>query len=167
MRSYLNGAEFTSIPGWKKLQPALVRAGWTAASAGDAKLARQIARELNADVAVWGSFRRQTNGWAVDAKLLRTDTETAPVELHFTSPRWVDLAESLALGLAKQLDRPIAEDDRQNWKMHMPDSEPAAQCLAKAITLETQESPASDQEKAWRDVLAVDPRCGYAHVGLC
>ena len=167
VRTYLNWAEFTRITSWQKFQPALVRAGWTNTTAIDAKLARQIAQELKADVAVWGSFRHLTNGWAVDAKVLRAGSEAAPVELHFTSPRWVDLAESLALGLAKQLDRPVADDDRQLWRMHMPDSEKADGSLAKAIALAVQEAPAADREQAWREVLAVDPRCGFAHNFLC
>ena len=148
VRSCLDRAEFTRIPRWKTIQPALVRAGWTTTTTIDAKLARQMAQELKADVAVWGSFRHLTNGWAVDAKVLRANSEAAPVELHFTSLRWVDLAESVALGLAKELDRPIAADDRQLWRMHLPDSEKAAACLAKAITLEAQEAPAADQEQA-------------------
>ena len=166
VRSYLTLAEFPRNPGWKQIQPPLERAGWTAARAVDVKLARQIAQELNANVAVWGSFRHLTNGWAVEVKVLRADSEAAPVELQFTSPRGVDLAKSLALGLAKQLDCPIAADDRQ-WRMLMTDSEKADRCLAKAITLETQKPPAAEQEQAWREVLAADPRCGLAHASLC
>lgn len=167
VRSCLDRAEFTRIPSWKTIQPALMRAGWTNTTTIDAKLARQMAQELKADVAVWGSFRHLTNGWAVDAKVLRAGSEAAPVELHFTSSRWVDLAESLALGLAKQSDRTIADDERQNWRLLMPDSEKADGTLAKAIALELQKAPAADQEQALREALAADPRCGYAHASLC
>jgi tetratricopeptide (TPR) repeat protein len=51
--------------------------------------------------------------------------------------------------------------------MHMPDSEKADGSLAKAIALAVQEAPAADREQAWREVLAVDPRCGFAHNFLC
>ena len=160
VRSCLDQAEFTRIPRWKTIQPALVRAGWTTTTTVDAKLARQMAQELKADVVVWGSFRHLTNGWAAEAKVLRAGSEAAPVELSFTSPRWVDLAESLALGLAKQLGCPIADVDRQRWRMLVTDSEQADGSLAKAIALETQKAPVADQEQAWREVLAADPRCG-------
>ncbi len=163
VRTCLGGAEFTSCPRWKKIQPSLLHAGWTSTNAMDASLARQVARELNANIVVWGSFRRQTNGWRVDAKLRRADAEAAPVGIQVTAPRWVDLAESVALRLAEQLGRPIADDDRQNWRMYVTDSEQAADFLAHALALDQREAPAADREKAWRDVLAVDPRCVMAH----
>jgi TPR repeat protein len=169
VRMRLNGAEFTRIPGWKTIQPALVNAGWTGTGAMDAKLARRIALELNADVAVWGSFRHLPKGWSLDARVLDLNSEAVPAELHFTSRQWLELTNSLALGLAKQLDRPIATDEQELWKMQLTDSEKAAECLAKAIALEVLKAPAAEQEQeqAWRDALAADPRCGCAHAALC
>jgi TPR repeat protein len=167
VRLRLSGAEFTRVPGWKTIQPALVSAGWTAAGAMDAKLARQLASELNADVVVWGSFRHLPKGWSMDARMLDLNSEEAPTELQFTSRQWLELTNSLALGLAKQLDRPIAADEQELWKMQLTDSEKAAECLAKAIALEDSKAPAAEQEQAWRDVLAADPRCGLAHAALC
>lgn len=167
VRSCLKGAEFTHVFGWKTLKPALAHTDWTTAGAGNMVLARQIARELKADVVVWGSFRHDTNGWAVDVRTLHTNSEAAPVTRAFTSLRCVDLAESMARGLAKELDLRLPEKECQNWRMYITDSEPAAGLLAKALVLEIQEAPAADQEKAWRQVLAVDPRCGVAHASLC
>jgi TPR repeat protein len=166
VRSCLGAAEFTSTPGRKKTQASLVRAGWTATNAVDATLARRVAGELKANVAVWGSFRRQRNGWGVDAKVLRTDSEAAPVEIQVIAPRWVKLAEAVALRLSQCLGRPIADDDWQYLRMDVTNSEQADRCLAKAITLDIGEAPAADQEKAWRDVLAADPRCVEAHASL-
>ncbi|MCF7734476.1 MAG: hypothetical protein K9N23_22525 [Akkermansiaceae bacterium] len=167
VRMRLNGAEFTRIPGWKTIQPALVHAGWTAAGAMDAKLARQLAQELNADVAVWGSFRHLPEGWSLDATVIHPNSEAAPTELHFNSRQWLELTNWFALGLAKQLYRPIAADEQELWKLQLTDSEKAADGLAKAIALEDLKAPAAEQEQAWRDVLATDPRCGFAHATLC
>ena len=169
VRMRLSGAEFTRIPGWKTIQPALVHAGWTAAGAMDAKLARRLAQELNADVVVWGSFQHLPKGWSLDARVQHLNSAAAPVELHFTSRQWLELTNSLALGLAKQLDRPIAADEQQLWKLQLTDSGKAADGLAKAIALEDLKAPAAEQEQeqAWRDVLAADPRCGFAHAALC
>jgi len=167
VRLCLDQAEFARIPRWKTIQRALVRAGWTTTTTVDAKLARQMAQELKADVVVWGSYRHLTNGWAAEAKVLRAGSEAAPLELSFTSPRWVDLAEWLALGLAKELGRPMADVDRQRWRMLVTDSEPAEGSLARAIALEVQRAPVAEQEQALREALAADPRCGYAHASLC
>ena len=167
VRMRLSGAEFTRIPGWKTIRPALVHAGWTATSAMDAKLAGQLAQELNADVAVWGNFRHLPKGWSLDAKVQHLNSAAAPAELHFTSRQWLELTNSLALGLAEQLDRPIAADEQQLWKLQLTDSEKAADGLAKAMALEDLKAPVAEQEQAWRDVLAADPRCGFAHAALC
>ena len=167
VRMRLSGAEFTRIPGWKTIQPALVHAGWTATSAMDAKLARQLAQELNADVVVWGSFRHLPKGWSLDATVLHPNSAAAPAGLHFTSRQCLELTNSLALGLAEQLDRPIAADEQELWKLQLTDSEKAADGLAKAIALEDLKVPAAEREQAWRDVLAADPRCGFAHATLC
>lgn len=166
VRSCLKGAEFTQVLGRKSLKPALAHTDWATAGAGNMALARQIARELKADVVVWGSFRHDTNGWAVDVRTLHPDSGAEPVTRAFTSRRCVDLAESVARGLAQTLDRHLLDQECQNWRMYMTDSEPSAGLLARALALEMQEAPTPEQEKAWRQVLTMDPHCGAANAAL-
>ncbi len=166
IRSCLGGAELVSVPGWKKVQPALARAGWTATNAVDEALARQSARDLKAHVAVWGRFRRESNSWAADARLLRIGSEAEVEQILVSASNWVDLAESVSLRVAKQLRRPPAEDDLEYWRTNMPHNAKAVTGFAKGICLEIAGAPVAKQEAAWREVLAADPRCGAAHTSL-
>ena len=166
IRSCLGEVEFVSAPGWRKVQQSLVRAGWTATNAVDAALARQLARDLRAHGAVWGQVRRTSNGWAVDARLLRMGSEMGAEQIQATAAGWVDLAESVSLRVAKQLGRRLADDDREFWRMNMPHNDEAANGFAKAICLMISGAPVARQEAACREVLAADPRCGGAHSWL-
>ena len=166
VRSCLGGAEFTSVPGWKKIQPSLVRAGWIDVKAVDAALACQVARELKANFAVWGSFRRQTNRWAVDAKVLPADADAAVQDIRLTELNPVKLAESLALRLVEQWGRPVSQDQQKHWRMSVTEADPAANMLAHAVALELRKAPAVEQEQAWREVLVSDPGCGMAYSAM-
>jgi hypothetical protein len=64
VRSCLGSAEGVRVPGWKKLEPSLTGVGWADTKAVDPEWARQVARDLKAGFALWGSFQLQTNGWA-------------------------------------------------------------------------------------------------------
>ena len=85
-----------------------------------------MARDLKAHVAVWGRFRRESNGWAVDAKLLRIGSEAEAERIQASAAGWVDLAESVSLRVAKRLRRRLADDDLEYWRMNMPHNEKAA-----------------------------------------
>jgi thioredoxin-like negative regulator of GroEL/TolB-like protein len=162
VRSCLGGAECVNLPRGKELQPSLARAGWTATKAVDAALASQVARELKANFAVWGSVQRLPSGWAVEAKVLQVDSEAAAEAFRLTEPNPVKLAECLALRLAAQWGRPVAQDQQQHWRMSVTESDAAASKLAHAVALELRQASAAEQEQAWRDVLAADPGCGMA-----
>ena len=162
VRTCLGGAECVSLPRWKELQPSLARAGGTATKAVDGAMVRQVARELKANFAVWGSVQRLTSGWAVEAKVLRVDSEAAAEGFRLTEPNPVKLAECLALRLAAQWGRPVAQDQQQHWRMSVTQSDAAASRLARALALELRQASTAEQEQAWRDVLASDPGCGMA-----
>jgi TPR repeat protein/TolB-like protein len=166
IRTCLDLVDFVSAPRWKRIQPALARAGCTATNSAETRLARLVARDLKAHLVVWGRFRCESNGWAVDAKMLRANSESAPVEIQASATGWVDLAESVSLRVAKQFARRLADDDREFWRMNMPHNEKAASRSAKAICLQMADASTDKQEEAWRAVLAVDPLCGMAYTGL-
>ena len=166
VRSCLGGADSMSLPGGKKLQPVLERSDWTDAKAVDATLARQVARELKAGFAVWGSFQRRTNGWVLEVRVLRTDSDVPPENIRPVAPSPVKLAEPLARRLAALWDRPLAGDAMERWRMLATQNDAAAAKLAHALALESHEAPAAEQEQAWREVLAADPRCGMTYSAL-
>jgi len=167
VRSCLGGAaECTEILEWKKIRAVLERAGWKLGQPADLKLARQVARDLNAGIVVWGKFLRQTNRWIATASILRADSQAAPVEITVASPGWADLAESLALSLAENLGCGIAADDRQHWNQFTTRTNKAEPFVAKFFRLEAQDAPASEKEKALRQILNEDPFCGLAHFEL-
>jgi len=166
VRSCLGRADSTRTPGRETIQSALQRSDWTAGNAVDTALARRVARAANATVAVWGRYRRQGDSWTADVRVLRVGGETPPVEVQATAPQWVDLAESLALQVAGQLGRRIAEEERRVWRMTMPNSGAGATRFAHAVNLEIREASAAERESAWRDVLSTDPQCGMAHGSL-
>src|SRR5262249_44717579 len=136
-----------------------------AGKAADIKRVRQVASDLNADLAVWGSFRRRTNAWTARVLVLRLDTEAALAEIEATAPGWVGLGESLALRLGSQLGRKSPEDDRERWKLGR-NSEAALRLVAKAMAMAIQQAPASEQEKVLRQALAEDPGCTEARSRL-
>ena len=165
IRANLNGAKFTSIIGREKTSQALKRAGWVAGQEVDAKLAGQVALDLRAKIAIWGSFQHQNNQWTVETQVLNTNSSSGPVQLKITSPDLARLPEQVATNLAGDLSRPIAEGDLQYSRKYLTRSEPALKLLARAISLEEQNLPA-EEEKVLRQLLAEDPRCGLAHILL-
>jgi hypothetical protein len=166
MRSCLGSAEFLSLPGWKKIEPSLTHAGWTDAKALEPEVARQVAHDLKAGFAVWGSFQRQTNGWALEVSLLRTDRSASTEEIRLVEPNPVKLADSIARRLAAQWDRALADDTMERWRMVVTQNDTAAGKLAHALALELREAPPTEQEQAWREVIGADPRCGMAYSAL-
>jgi len=166
VRPCLERADSTRTPGRDTIQSALKRSDWTAGNGVDTAQALDLAREAKANVIVWGRYRRQGDDWTADLQVLRVGGETPQVEIQATAPQWVDLAESIALHVAEQLDRRIAEDERRLWRMTVPSTEAAATRFAHAVNLEIREAPAAERESAWREVLAADPQCGMAHGSL-
>lgn len=166
VRSCLWEAEFISGPDGQDTKAGLQRVGWAATNSVDETLARKAALVLRANVVVWGSFRRETNGWTATAKFMKVGAGPSPVEVSATASHWVELAESLAVRIAGHLGRRIRDEDRQLWRSLMTESDPATTCLAKALALQIREAPAAEQEAAWRAVLAADARCGAAYASL-
>ncbi len=166
VRSCLRSAECASVPGWKKLEPSLTKAGWTDAKAVDPEWARQVARDVKAGFALWGSFQLQPDGWAVTAKLLQTEVEASPEEFRLSGSDPVKLAESLALRLVARWERPVSEAQQAHWRMMVTETDAAAGTLAHALAVDLRQAPAPEQEQAWREVLASDPGCGMAYSAL-
>ena len=165
IRRNFDGAKFTSFIGGEKTRQALKRAGWVAGHNVDAKLAGQVARDLRAKIAIWGSFQRQSNQWTVEAQVLNTNSSSGPVQIKIASPDLARLPEQVATNLAGHLNRPIAEADLQYSRKYLTVSEPALKLLARAISLDDQKQPDAE-EKVLRQLLAEDPRCGLAHILL-
>src|SRR5262245_39556885 len=117
VRGRLDTAEFTEVVGTDTMLKAMKRVGADTSKPPDAKLARQVASDLNAAVAVWGGFRRRTNEWTARVSVLRLDTERLPVEIEVAEGNPVELSDSLALRLASVLGKKIADDDREQWKL--------------------------------------------------
>lgn len=165
-RLCLNTAEFTEVSGGKAIQAARGRVAVDADKPLDAQLAGQIARELEADVVVWGSFARQSNGWLARVMVLRPDNEAAPAHLEVSSSNWVGVTESLARRLTDHLGHRINDNDWKQLKDWFGTSDKAVALVAKALAMEVQKSPAAEREKVLRQALQEDPRCGLAWTEL-
>ncbi|HLP77564.1 MAG TPA: tetratricopeptide repeat protein, partial [Candidatus Paceibacterota bacterium] len=162
LRSCLNSAPRSDVLRWEKVKEVTTRTGWKPASPND-KAALEIAAELNANVIIWGKFLRKTNEWIVQAKLAFTNTMARPTVITVTSPGWMGLPDALVLRLATSLDRAIPDDDFQRWIKCMPQSEKAMGLLARVLWLRSEDAPASELEGASRQLLAEEPKCGWAH----
>jgi hypothetical protein len=165
IRANFDGVKFTSVVGGEKTRQALKLAGWVAGQEVAAKLAGQVALDLRAKIAVWGSFQRQSNQWTVEVQVLNTNSSSGPVQIKIASPDLTRLPEQVATNLAGHLNRAIAEADLQYSRKYLTDSEPASKLLARALSLDEQ-SLSAEEEKILRQLLAEDPRCGLAHILL-
>jgi Flp pilus assembly protein TadD/TolB-like protein len=165
MRAKFSNVKYTSVIGREKTRQALNRAGWVAGQGLDAKLADQVALDLRAQIAIWGSFQRQSNQWTVEAQVRDTNSPATPVQIKITSPDWGRLPEQVAIRLAGHLNRPIAEADLQYSRNYLTVSEPALKFLARALSLHGQ-NQASEEENVLRQLLVKDPHCGLAHCRL-
>lgn len=165
IRDNFEGAKFTSVIGREKTRQALEGSGWVAGQEVDAKLADNVALDLSAKIAIWGSFQRQSNQWTVEARVLNTNSSSGPVQIKIAPPDLARLPEQVATNLAGHLNRPIAEADLQYSRKYLTVSEPALKLLAHALSLDEQNLPDAE-ERVLRQLLAEDPRCGLAHILL-
>jgi tetratricopeptide (TPR) repeat protein len=165
IRANFDSVKFTFVIGREKTRQALKRAGWVAGREVDAKLAGQVALDLGAKIAVWGSLQRQSNQWTLEVQVLNTNSPSGSVHIKITSPDLARLPQQVATNLAGYLDRPISEEDLQYTEKYLSVSEPALKLLARAISLDDQKQPDAE-EKVLRQLLAEDPRCGLGHMLL-
>jgi TPR repeat protein len=166
IKGFLGEAEATSVVGRKKIRDSLKQAGWENSRELNPELARQVALDSHAQVAIWGDFQRREDCWWVTAWMLTTNASVSPVLIEASGSDWSHLSEMLANSVAGRLGRRLASSDLEHVRNHQPASPTALALLARAINLEAQAAPAAEQEKVLRQLLATDPRATPGHVML-
>jgi hypothetical protein len=165
VRAYFHEAEGTFVVPREKTKAALKRVGWLAGQKLDATLARRVAQEVNANVVLWGGFKRQNSDWIIDGQFQDINSSAGPAPIKVASPDLGRLPEQVATSLVGMLARPNAERDFQYARKYLPHSQAGMKLLARALSLDEQDLPASE-EKVLRQLLAEDPNCGLAHAWL-
>jgi pentatricopeptide repeat protein len=135
-------------------------------SSFDVVQARKMGELTEAQRVVWGSYDRQNNQWQVRAFVLNVAGGKASGELTVTSADWFDLRDELAGQILRELGIKPSESERQKMSQQRRTSPGALESYSRAMALQDEDKPFTEQEESLRKALATDPQLTKAHLAL-
>jgi tetratricopeptide (TPR) repeat protein len=129
-------------------------------------IARALGELLEARRVVWGSWRRDGEGWRLEARWLNVGTGDPGAELRFATRTFTAASRDLSLALLAAWGIEPSAEERTRLSSGLTDSEAALESLARLAAANLEEEPYTVQEAhAWRAIEA-DPRCTTARTAL-
>jgi tetratricopeptide (TPR) repeat protein len=132
----------------------------------DAGQAQKIGEIIEAHRVVWGSYWREDEQWQVRAFVLNVAGGKASPELTVASADWFEVGDKLTEQVLRELRIEPSEEERQEMSRRSTTSPIALEWFSKALALQEEAKPLSEQEASARKAIAADPQCARAYGAL-
>jgi uncharacterized protein len=132
----------------------------------NADQAKRIGEIIEAQRVVWGSYRKENNQWKVQARVLNVASGKVSGELTVTSGDLFEVRDKLVEKILIELDVTPSQTERQKLGKRKTTSYDALEYVSKAMALQEEGKPLSEQEDCLRKAIAADAQFAHAYVGL-
>ena len=132
----------------------------------DAGQTQKIGEIVEAQRIVWGSYRRENEQWKVRAFVLNVASGKVSSELVVVSADWFEVGDRLTEQVLNELRIKPSEEERQKMLRRWTTSPSALEWYSKALALQEEGKPFSEQEACVRKAIAADPQYARAYGAL-
>ncbi len=159
-------AQRVHVRGWSDVRSALTNAGWAPGQPGDAKLASQVASQLEVDAILWGEYSRPGGEWTLRFWIWQRRATNQLATLELKDAALSDLLIRAPLELAERLGAKVPPDMPDKWRRRGTGSNSAWDKFAQVISLERTNGPPSEREKILRKLVTEQPQFLAAQASL-
>jgi len=140
--------------------------GLSKAAPLDASQARKMGELIEAQRVIWGGYRVQGDKWQVSAYILNVASGLPSDELSASSADWFELRDALIKQVLKELCVTPSQKEQQKMARRWTTSPAALEWYSKAIALQEEGKPLSEQEHSARKAIEADPQFVKAYVAV-